>query len=252
VRLVTAIAMAAARVASAAPDDIVGRPLVLAPGELDAQLVVETNLSTDLFARPLSLAPDAWIGALPDLTIGVIHSDLAIDRIGAGASLCVRTQSIICPHPYHGSGLDALFSVATGSFAAAAHVRMLVRELAPFEPAATLGALVRWHRGRISITADPFLQLGLANQAHGNRTQLWLPIAASLQPMPRWAIDFYTGWNGDVAVIRDGYYVPGALGTRVRATEQFELGATFGFASVFGPQNDVKARVLFLTLGWRG
>ena len=245
--------MAGARAAAAAPDDIVGRPLVLAPGEVDARLVVETNLATNLIAQPLSLAPDAWIGVMPDLTIGVIHSDLAIDRIGPGASFCVKTDTIICPDAYHGSGLDALFSVTTGSFAAAAHVRMLVRQLDPyFEPAATFGALLRWQHGRIAITADPFVQVGFANLAHGNRTQVWLPIQASIQPLPRWAVDLYTGWNTDVAIVRDGYYVPAGVGTRVRATEQIELGAMFGFTSVLGPQNDVKARVLFVTLGWRG
>jgi hypothetical protein len=243
--------MAAARVAGAAPDDLVARPLLLDAGQLDAQLVVETDLATNLFARPLSFAPDVWYGVMPDLTIGVIHSDLAIDRLGPGASLCVRTDQIICPHTYHGSGLDALFALTTGSFAAAAHVRMLVRELAPFEPAATFGATLRWQRGRIAITGDPFLQIGFANTARGNRTQLWLPIAFAVQPMPRWAIALYTGWNSDLAIIRDGYDVPAGVGTRVRATAQVDVGATFGFASILGPQNDAKARVLFVTVGWR-
>lgn len=254
-RLVPAIAIAVtavARVAAAEPDDIIGRPLVLEQGQLDARLAVETNLSTNLFARPLSFAPDVWYGVMPDVTIGLIHSDLAIDRLAPGASVCIRTDQIICPHTYHGSGLDMLVSLATGSFAAAAHVRMLVRDIDPyFEPAGTFGATLRWRRGRFAIAGDPYLQIGFDNNRHGNRTALWLPITLSVQPLPRWAIDLYTGWNSDVAIIRDGYYVPAGVGTRVRATDHIDVGATFGFMSVLGPQNDVKARVLFLTVGWR-
>lgn len=243
---------AAARVAGAEPDDIIGRPLVLDRGQLDAQLSVETNVSTNLFARPLSLAPDVWYGVMPDLTIGVIHSDLAVDRLAPGASVCLRTDAFICQHTYHGSGLDALFALTTGSFAAAAHVRMLVRDLEPyFEPAGTFGATLRWQRGRFAITGDPYVQIGFDNNRHGNRSALWLPITLAVQPLPRWAIDLYTGWNSDFAVIRDGYYVPAGIGTTVRATTHIDAGATFGFPNILGPQNDVKSRVVFLTVGWR-
>jgi hypothetical protein len=240
--------IAASRVASA---DFVDAPLVLAPGHVDAVATAELDLGEGLRGEPLSLAPDAWVGVLPELTIGVIHSDLSVDRIGPGASFCIETSTIICPNRYHGSGLDGLYSITSGSFAAAARVRVLIRTLDPyFEPAMTLGALLRWHRGMWSITGDPFVQIGLDNNRYGNRSQLWLPVVLAMQPIRQLAIEIHTGWNSDFAVIEDGWYVPAAIGVRGAITRHVEVGALFGWMSIFGPQNDEKARVLMFDVGW--
>jgi hypothetical protein len=239
------------RVASASPDDLVARPLVLDQGQLDGRIVGEIDLYPGYGGKPVSLAPDLWFGVLPALTVGVIHSDLSLDRIGAGASICIEPRPFTCPKAYHGSGLDVLYSLVAGNFAAAAHARFLVRELDPIEPAITIGAALRWHSGRWSISGDPFLQIGLANLAHGNRAQLWLPIVFAAQPTPRWAIELHTGWNSDLAIIRDGYYVPFGIGTHVRATSHLDVGAVFGFMGLLGPQNETKDHVLLLDVGWR-
>ena len=248
--------VAGIRVAAASPDDVIGRPLVLGQGQVDAELTAEINLSAYQAGAPTSLAPDIWYGLLPELTIGVIHSDLSVDRIEPGASVCINTvrQPITntCFDRYHNVGLDVLYSIATGSFAAAAHVRVLARDFEPvFKPAITMGATLRWHLGRWSITGDPFLQLGLANRAAGNRAELWLPVVLAVQPMSRVAIQLYTGWNSDLAVWTDGYDVPAAIGVRIRALRNVDAGATFGFPSILGPQNDEKQRVLFFDVGWR-
>jgi hypothetical protein len=250
------VLVAGIRVAAAEPDDIIGRPLVLGQGQVDAELTAEISLSSLQAGAPTSLAPDLWYGVLPELTIGLIHSDLSVDRISPGASVCINTVRMpitnSCFDRYHNVGLDVLYSMATGSFAAAAHARFLLREFEPvFKPAVTVGATLRWHHGRWSITGDPYLQLGLANRPDGNRAELWLPVVLAVQPSPRVAIQLYTGWNSDLAVWTDGYYVPGAIGVRVRATRNVDAGATFGFPSILGPQNDEKSRVLFFDVGWR-
>jgi len=249
-RAAALLVIAAARVAHADPDDVIARPLVLDAGQLDAQLTAEINVSSLLVGKPLSLAPDVWYGVTPALTIGVIHSDSSIDRLGPGASFCVNTQPILCPDRYHGSGLDALYLITSGSFAAAAHVRLLVRELHPFEPAVTGGATLRWQRGRWSISGDPYLQIGLDNLDRGNRAELWLPITLAVQPIQHVALELLTGWNSDLAIARDGYNVPGGIRVRARPTAHVDAGATFGFLSILGPQNDAKARVLFFDVGW--
>jgi hypothetical protein len=241
----------AARTASAAPSDLVSRPLVEDDGQLAADLTAEVNLSTSLVGAPLSLAPDVWYGVLPQLTLGLIHSDPSVDRIAPGASFCINTQRDVCRHFYRGSGLDGLYSLLAGRFAVAAHVRVLLRDLDPAKPAVTAGAALRWQRGRWAISGDPFLQLGLANLEDGNRAELWLPVVVAVQPACRWVIELHTGWNSDIAVWRDGYYVPAAVAVRARATSHIDVGATFGFESILGPQNEVKNRVLFVDVGWR-
>src|SRR5689334_22206982 len=92
--------------ARAAPDDIVSRPLVLAPGGWKAELVIEVDAAAGAIARPLSIAPDIWWGLMRDITIGLIHSDPSVDRIEPGASVCVRSGLLSCDRPYHGSGAE--------------------------------------------------------------------------------------------------------------------------------------------------
>ncbi len=240
-----------ARGASADPDDLITRPLVLGEHQVAAELVIETNLAHAAFARPLSFAPDVWVGITPQLTLGIIHSDPSVDRIDVGASICARRDDFLCDGVYRGGGIDALYGLATGQFDLAAHARFLVRDLDPVKPALTLGAEARWHRGRYAITSDPYLQLGLGNNDRGNRAELWVPVVFALQPTCRWVLELHTGWNSDLAVAIDGYHIPAALGARVMVTPHLELGGEGGFTSILGPQNNPKQRVAFVTIGWR-
>lgn len=243
--------MAAPASARAAPDDIVGRPLVLAPGELDAELVIEINAAAGAIARPLSLAPDVWWGLTRDITVGLIHSDPSVDRIEPGASVCVRSGLLSCDRIYHGSGAELAWQVREGGLAVAGIARLLVRDVDPWKPAATLGVRARWRHGRLAVTAAPYLQIGLANTDLGNRTAAVVPITLAVQPVWHWALRLATGWNSDLAVWRDGWHVPVALGARVRATEQLDVAVDYGFTSLLGPLNTPKDRVVFVTVGWR-
>lgn len=248
--VVTLLALAAR--AHAEPNDLIARPLVLAEGQLEATLVADINLAPRQVGHSTSLAPDVWYGVLPRLTVGLIHSNLSVDRFAPGATFCVVHQPVLgCEDTYHGSGIDARWSALAGDLAVAPRARVLVRELDPFKPAITLGALVRWTRGRFAITGDPYLQLGLANTERGNRAWLFLPVSFAVQPLARWEIALHTGYNSEVANLRDGWHVPVVLATRVRADDRIDVGAMFAFASLLGPQNTAKERALFFTLSFR-
>ncbi|MFT3696644.1 MAG: hypothetical protein QM831_26120 [Kofleriaceae bacterium] len=227
-------------------------PIVLKRGEIDAALTIESNLApSGGVTKPLSFAPDVWYGVTDELTLGIIHSDASLDHIEPGASLCVRTDDFICTEAYRGSGLDALYQVLHGEISLAARARFLIRDVDPWKPALTLGALARWQRGRYEITADPYLQLGLTNRSLGNRAELWLPVVLSIAPWCGWWLDLHTGWNSDWAIItEDGWHVPVGFGTRADVTKTVRLGAMFGFTSLLGPQNNPKQRVLFLSVEW--
>ncbi|MEO6771571.1 MAG: hypothetical protein ABI467_00930 [Kofleriaceae bacterium] len=248
-----AVLLLVARAASADPHDLVARPLVLAPGQLDAELVVETNLApSGGFARPLSFAPDLWVGVTPRLTLGLVHSDPSLDRIEPGASLCVRRDGFLCDGFYRGGGVEARYlAYDAAAWSIAPRARFLVRDLDPVKPALTLGGELRWHHGRFAISGAPYLQLGLGNTDRGNRAELWLPVVFAVQPTCRWVVELHSGWNSDLAVANDGWHIPIELAVRAAATRHFELGAAAGFTSLLGPQNNPKQRVAFLTIGWR-
>ncbi|HEY5944302.1 MAG TPA: hypothetical protein VIV40_02375, partial [Kofleriaceae bacterium] len=149
------------------------------------------------------------------------------------------------------SGIDARWSAVEGDFAVAARMRFLVRQIDPVLPALTFGALVRWTRGRFAIVGDPYLQLGVANTDKGNRAALFVPITFAVQPLSRWEIALRTGWNSDLAVIRDGWHVPVAIATRVAIDRNFEAGTMLAFSTLLGPQNTAKERALFFMVGFR-
>lgn len=238
--------------ARASPDDVVGRPLVLAPGQLEAELVVDVDLAPGETAHPLVVSPDLWYGVAPRWTVGVVHSNRSVDRIEPeyGASLCVVTEDIGCNRLYHGSGVDVRWGALEWL---APRARFLLRDVSPAKPAVTVGALVQWTRGRFAVWGDPYLELGLANTDAGNNPALFLPIGFVVQPTCRWAIELRTGWNSDLThkLWRDGYYVPVAVDVRARATLHLDVSVGIGFQDLLGPLATAKERELTLLVGWR-
>lgn len=237
--------------AHASPADLVARPLVLDKGGLELRLTMELGLRPRVRA-PLSFAPDAWWGASERWTIGVIHSHASVDQFEAGATFCLRAA----PFPgecrlYHGSGLDVRFGTVTGALAVAPRARLLVREIDPFKPAVTLGALVRWTAGRFAIMTDPYLRVPLANAELGNRTALSIPLWLGLQPARGWMLTARTGFETDVAVLRDGSHGPFALGVVARVGCHVDVGLEAGWSRLLGPQFDAKRGAIQLTAGWR-
>lgn len=231
------------------PNDVVDRPLTLGAGDFEARLAVEIALEDG--GRPISLAPDLWYGVTDRLTVGLIHSDTSLDQVDATASLCFRGSELTCDHVYTGSGLDVAWSALTGPLAIASRARFVIRDTDPFKPAATAGALVRWAHGRFAIYADPYIRFGLANRALGNRTSLFFPVWFAVQPAHGALLSLHTGWNSDLAVVRDGWHLPVAVDATVRVTPELDLALEVGFPSAFGPQNSVHNRALTLSVAYR-
>jgi hypothetical protein len=216
-------------------------PMVLDRGEVYARLVIETDFAQRRLARPLSYAPDVWLGVTDALTLGVIHSSQSVDRIDAGSSFCVRELATRCSGVYRGSGVDLRMKWTAH---VAWHARALLRDIDPVKPAVTAGALLRWTRGRYVVDADPYLRIGLGNRAAGNRDALVVPIWIGRRLGDHAELAIHTGIDGDLAVWRDGWHVP--LGVRLQVTpaRAIAFGIEAGFSSLLGPQNTGDQRAL--------
>lgn len=199
----------------------------LGAGEAAAQVEITADLHPG-HRRHWVLAPDIWYGASDELTFGLVHAGMELDRFQPD---------------YLGEALDVLWRHW--------RARFIVRDTTPYwKPALALGAFADSRHGRWTFAADPYVLIGLANNEHGNRSALWLPVRASVD-LARVAIDVRTGWNSELAVItEDGWHVPMWLGARVRATASVEVGAAIGFYTLVGPQNDGNERALFVTVAW--
>jgi len=216
--------------------------LVLPTGTIAVDVGVEINAAPASYASPLSLAPDVWWGIAPRWTVGIIHSNTSVDRIDAGASLCLHGCSF-----YHGGGLDARYELVSGDLAIAPRARFIIRDDDPVKPALDLGALARWRTGRWSITSDPYLQLGLANRDRGNRTQLVVPVWFGAD-VGRFGFAVQTGYASQLIVWRDGWHIPAGGIVTAELAPHVAVGVEIGFASLLGPQNTPKDRVALITL----
>lgn len=232
-------------------DDLVTRPLVLARGQLALRLTLETNLQLLQEGKPTSLAPDAWYGLTDRWTVGITHGSASLDRIDAGASICIVHLENVCDRYYRGGAIEARWGWRAGAFSVAPRGRLLVRNVDPVKPALALGALVRWTRGRFALASDPYLRMGLANTDLGNRAQLTVPLYILVQPTCRWLVGLHVGWESDLAVARDGWHGPLGLLVTARATEQIDVTLHGGFTSLVGVQNNVKQRAAMLSVSWR-
>lgn len=238
--------------ARADPDDIVRRPLVLPQGSVELRLTAAINVQVRSVGEPLSLAPDAWWGVSPRLTVGLIHSDASLDQIATTGSFCVRRSAItLCDRLYHGSGVDVRYGVLDGDLALAPRLRVLVRALDPFKPAITVGGTLRWRRGRFAITTDPYLRLPLANHELGNASEIMLPLWLAVQPARGWLIALRGGFDADLVVIRDGGHGSFGVDVVARVTDDIDLGLTAGWASLFGPQHDGRHGTVMIGATWR-
>jgi hypothetical protein len=225
---------------------------VLTRGGLELRLSASINLQQRSIGEPVSLAPDAWWGATPKLTLGIIHSDASLDQIATSGSFCVRQAEVsTCNKLYRGSGLDVRYAALDGNLAVAPRLRVLVRDVDPIKPAITVGAMVRWAHGRFAIAGDPYLRLPLANPELGNRASINLPLWLAIQPAERWLIALRTGYAADLVVLRDGGHGALALGATARITRELEVGLEAGWPSLFGPQHDARHGALMISAGWR-
>lgn len=233
------------------PDDIVGRDVVLAREAGEAAATIELNLSKRYEWDPVSVAPDLWFGVTDLITVGLIHSSRATGVIDAGNGLCSTGTAHGCPAAYDNIGVDGRYALRRGWLAIAARVRAIATSFDPFKPSVRPGALIRLHRGRFGVIADPHLQLGLSRRDEGNRDWLRIPLWAAIQPARGVAIALRTGIDGELATFADTFAVPIGLDVTVRITARIELTAFVGFPTLLGPQNQFTRRVGWLGVGGR-
>lgn len=233
-------------------DDLIDRPLVLAPGAVELRVTASINVQVRSIAMPISLAPDVWWGVMPRWTIGIVHSDASLDQIATSGSFCVRETALsTCDGLYHGGGLDVRYAALDGNVAIAPRLRVLVRDIDPFKPAITLGATARWVHGAFAIAGDPYLRLPLANHALGNASAIMLPVWLDWQPAAGWLLALRTGYDADLVVLRDGSHVAFGVDLTTRVAEHVDVAASAGWAALYGPQRDARHATLMIAVSWR-
>lgn len=166
-----AVVVALTAGAAAARGDEPVRPRLLAPGGLQLGLGAWARASDGVVA----LAPEAWLGVGPRLTVGLSHGPDDDGLAAPGRGLCLRR----CDPRYRGA---LVAHVGLGDLVGRAAIA--IDGLDPAVVAVELGARADWRGGRGWARIEPALRLGLLGRAHDNRERLGAELAAGVVLAP--------------------------------------------------------------------
>jgi hypothetical protein len=234
--------------------------MVLPPKRGLVQAFVGVNLSKDLVAEPISIAPDIWYGVSDVLTVGLVHS--ARGAVGfmspVGAGLCVTGEDKQCADFYAGGGIDARYHVKDGPLAVAADGGVFVSDFDPFVLSLKVGAAVRWRSGKIAVDANPSIVFGLTEREgtmegtvvlEGNKEVLYLPVTLLYGVIDKLAIAAQVGAVVPTVATADSWTLPVAVGAQFMATRDLFVDVAFGLPQVAGGPESTGFDVRTLTIG---
>jgi hypothetical protein len=262
----------AAPMSSAAADNGPDQ-LVLPKGRLLLDAYLEINLSNNLAGKPISIAPDLWYGVNDDLTVGLVHSfesefgfigggyALGADR--AGSSLCLTGDGNGCNGVYNNVGLEARYQVKMSNpdLAIAPIGGLYVNSFKdPFSLDVKVGALGRWHKGKLAVEVEPSVFIALTKRSAdlagvGNVTQnhdiLNIPVTVLYTVMPKLAV---AGQVGVILPFEDAghlYQIPLSIGAHYTLNSSVTVNAALTLTALAGGDTvlDTGADGRSITLG---
>lgn len=224
------------------------------------------NLTTDLVAKPVSLAPSIYYGVSSSVTIGITHDQgttlftprpgirTASHSVGgttlvatSGDGVCVSGSSHGCPDTYNNVGFDTLGTITEGTVDVAAHIGLDFLTLSdPRVIQLRIGALGRYRiSDKVALTYDPRVELGLTQRDSGNTERLDVPVWAWFLINPEVGVYASTGFAAELEEVGTSYTIPfgvGASFTLCRVT----LGADLLLTNVAGKAHSFDGRELGL------
>jgi hypothetical protein len=214
--------------------------MTLPGGRFLLTAVVETNLAEGSAGKPLSVAPDLWIGVSDRLTFGVVHSGRAATGFltGFGTGLCFRGGGATGPcglglgDVYTFAGAETRIGLTEGGFAVAfvagAHARAFDPELLL---AGKAGFVARLHSNRIAVELAPAAYIGMT-QRDFNPDLFGAPVTIFLRLGGRFALAVQGGVTFLLDDIGNTWQVPAAAGFAWWVTPKLSIDAAFGLAAV--------------------
>ena len=229
--------------------------LVLPKGRLLLDAYLEINLSKDLAGKPISIAPDLWYGVNDDLTIGLVHSfESEFGFIGGaapgsdrfGSSLCLTGTGDGCNGVYNNVGIEGRYQIKMSKpeFSLAAVGGLYVNSFKdPFSLDVKVGALGRWHKGKLAVELEPSVFIALTKRSVdlaglGNVTQnhdiLNIPVTVLYTVIPKLAIAGQVGVQLPLEDAGHFYQIPLSLGAHYTLNDSVSLNAALTLTALAG------------------
>ncbi len=224
--------------------------MTLPAGSLLIQLPVEVNLSKDLVAKPLSIAPDIWYGVADKLTVGIVHSSLAGGGFfigGSGSGVCVTGEDNGCGEVYDNVGLDLRFSLLEGGFLLAAEAGAFVEAFDPLTLSAKVGLAGMLAAGPLNIIFSPNIFIGITERdgttvgevvVGGNKEVISVPVTFAVGLGSAVSFGVQTGLSATLEDLADNIVVPLSAGLRFNVSPKLGFDAAFSFPLFFNKAID--------------
>lgn len=241
----------AAAPTAAAPE---GERVVLPAKRLYAHAVLAIDLSDGGAFDPVSLSPDVYYGVTPELTVGLVHSNLGASGFigGTGTSLCLGDA---CDGVYNNLGIDGRYHLKSGTVALAANFGLYVNDFDPFRLAVKLGAVGRYRPGpesKLAVDFAPSLSFGVTEREPapmttvGNKEVFALPVTVLYAAAPKITAMVQTGIVIPFEAAGDAFFVPLSLGGSYQIDKQLTVEAAFSLPLLLGgdalPATGIDAR----------
>jgi hypothetical protein len=236
--------------------------LTLQKGRAVLDAFLEISLSDGAAFKPVSLSPDIWYGVTDEITAGLVHSSVGTTGFigGTGQSLCLTGSSGLCNDFYNNVGFDGRYKLKTGDISIAADGGLFIEQIkSPILLDLKLGAVGRWHQGKIAVEAAPALFLGLTNRSQTimvggvttdvttNADVISLPGTVLYTLNPEITLAGQTGLILPLENAGDAYAVPLSVGAFYHVNDQLNVTAAFSLPRLIaGSGGGIDARSLTL------
>jgi len=214
--------------------------ITLPQGTTKLDATVESEMSNNVVAKPVSIAPDLAFGATDDLTLGIVTSKFATTgfRGSAGGGLCVGGNDYGCPHVLNAGGLEGWYALTTGGIATAAGAGAFATDFDKGYYAFKLGVKTKWTAGRFVGTLSPSVFVAATKRTDYfgmaiNKDALYVPVTAGVKPTAAATIFVGSGVKGPLQGLATHWQVPFGVGATYAVGPEVTLGASWVFGALF-------------------
>jgi hypothetical protein len=209
--------------------------LTLPGGGVSATLTVEGDVSAATAGDTTSFAPDVWVGATEDLSLGVVHSTFGRSgfRGAAGAGICAGDA---CANTYDNAGLEALYSLLRGPLSIAANPGIHATSFDRGFYVAKLGGKARYKLDRLTLMTLPSVTIAMSHRddTMPNRDRLWLPVSGTYMIAGGFSAGLTTGFKAPLDDIGDSYEIAAGVVAQYAYSPQLSFGASWVHGKLFG------------------
>lgn len=208
-------------------------------GMFAARISLAMNLSSDLVAKPFSIAPDLYYSATDKLQFGIIHDGPMRWQSRPGLGLCLTGEDNGCARVYDSVGLDVMYGLSfEGNVHLSAHATLFVTSFDASTTMLAVGAAGKYHfNDDVALFYDP--QIGIAlNKRDFQDDALFVPLELQFQAGPENTVKVLSGLQASLQEFGDTLQVPVGLGFVRNVNEHVDLGIRFSFDNLLGKQID--------------